>query len=195
MCYIGGMEGDKRIRKTKKSIREAFFSLLERKDLEDITITELSDLADINRKTFYNHYDNLDMLVDELNAEVVAEYEKSMEGFEQGSSFDNPLDLFRRLNIFFGGDNLYSKLLKSNRNWDLTRRLTISIGEKALKTTPRTDKKLSLVLELYIPGILMIYRHWLMEGKKEDLEKLAEALSVTIFQGLNTFLDYAPERL
>jgi AcrR family transcriptional regulator len=52
---------DLRVRKTKKSIAEAFMALLEEKTYEEITVNELCDRAGVRRTTFYKHYkDKLD---------------------------------------------------------------------------------------------------------------------------------------
>ena len=57
---------DRRFYKIKKDIRAAFVKLVLEKDhFSDISITEVSDLADINRKTFYLHYDSLDDILTE----------------------------------------------------------------------------------------------------------------------------------
>ena len=50
---------DRRVLRTKKNIRQAFLHLLSEKSLSQITVKELSDLADINRKTFYMYYSNI----------------------------------------------------------------------------------------------------------------------------------------
>lgn len=47
---------DRRVRYTKKAIRESFLDLLENKPLEKISVTEICKNADINRGTFYSHY-------------------------------------------------------------------------------------------------------------------------------------------
>ena len=53
---------DRRFYKIKKDIRAAFVRLVLEKDhFTDISITEVSDLADINRKTFYNYYRTMPM--------------------------------------------------------------------------------------------------------------------------------------
>lgn len=57
---------DLRVKRTLKSIRNAFFTLVMEKNYSDISITELTELAEINRKTFYLHYASLDELVDEV---------------------------------------------------------------------------------------------------------------------------------
>lgn len=47
---------DHRIERTKRNIYNAFFELLKKKTMDEITVTELAALADINRRTFYMHY-------------------------------------------------------------------------------------------------------------------------------------------
>jgi hypothetical protein len=44
---------DRRVKKTKAAVQEAYFSLVMEKDTPKITITELTKQADIDRKTFY----------------------------------------------------------------------------------------------------------------------------------------------
>jgi len=54
---------DRRIRKTREAISEAFIALLAEKSFEQITINEIADRADINRGTIYLHYiDKFDLL-------------------------------------------------------------------------------------------------------------------------------------
>ena len=50
---------DLRIEKTRRAIKKAFLALLCVKRLEQITVKELCAAADINRATFYAHYDTL----------------------------------------------------------------------------------------------------------------------------------------
>ena len=47
---------DRRVRKTKKALRQGLVSLLEKKKLKDITVRELTDTVDLHRGTFYVHY-------------------------------------------------------------------------------------------------------------------------------------------
>ena len=47
---------DKRIRRTKKLLRQALTRLMQQKDFKSITVTDVVREADINRGTFYAHY-------------------------------------------------------------------------------------------------------------------------------------------
>ncbi len=62
---------DLRVKKTKKAIRRAFFELIRQKPVEKITVRELSELAEINKTTFYAHYDTIYDLVDQLEQEMI----------------------------------------------------------------------------------------------------------------------------
>ena len=47
------MQEDKRIRRTKKLLRQALASLMQEKEFQNITVTDVVRRADINRGTFY----------------------------------------------------------------------------------------------------------------------------------------------
>ena len=54
---------DRRIRKSQVAMRNAFIELLHQHQLEEITVQQIADLADVNRSTFYTHYyDKYDLL-------------------------------------------------------------------------------------------------------------------------------------
>lgn len=57
---------DKRIVKTKKSLKNAMIRMLEKKDFEHISITELCRRADVSRITFYSHYNDKYALLDDI---------------------------------------------------------------------------------------------------------------------------------
>lgn len=51
---------------SKDSIVNAFIQLLSKKSFEKITIKDITDIANINRATFYAHYDDKYQLFDEI---------------------------------------------------------------------------------------------------------------------------------
>lgn len=54
---------DRRSRKTRTAINDAFWKLMHKMDFEDITIRDITDEADIHRATFYLHFeDKYDLL-------------------------------------------------------------------------------------------------------------------------------------
>ena len=63
---------DKRVIKTKHAIYKAFVELLNEKDINQITITDVAKKANINRKTFYNYYSDINDVMEEIENLVVA---------------------------------------------------------------------------------------------------------------------------
>ena len=72
---------DRRIRKTKQLLRQSFASLLAEKPLEDITVKELTEHADINRGTFYCHYKDIYDLKDQIERELFDEFVAVIDGY------------------------------------------------------------------------------------------------------------------
>ena len=80
---------DKRIAKTKEHLKNALVKLLENKSLDDISIVELTTLANINRKTFYLHYKQVPLVFKEIKenvldklSKVINKYDLSIEHLE-----------------------------------------------------------------------------------------------------------------
>ena len=65
---------------TARLMNEALLSLLEKKDIEFITVTEITKKAGVNRSTFYLHYDNVSELLEEtvenISREFVGSFDK-----------------------------------------------------------------------------------------------------------------------
>ena len=58
-----------RSEKTKEMLKMSLLDLLSRKNMEDITVKELCDLAGVQRGTFYWHYNNIAELFEEIMKE------------------------------------------------------------------------------------------------------------------------------
>ncbi|MGN0295033.1 MAG: TetR/AcrR family transcriptional regulator, partial [Lachnospiraceae bacterium] len=70
---------DKRVIKTKRALFIALSELLREKNIQDITVTDLTRQAGINRKTFYNHFSDVHDVLDDLEHQIV---ESLIEEFE-----------------------------------------------------------------------------------------------------------------
>jgi AcrR family transcriptional regulator len=57
------MNADRRVRRTRASINDAFVQLVGEKEYDDITIADILDRADVGRSTFYAHFEDKDDLM------------------------------------------------------------------------------------------------------------------------------------
>lgn len=74
---------DRRFKKNKREIRRAFIDLVIEKGYQKLTISDIAERADINRMTFYAHYDAIEDIfnefVDDMEAEIVEAIAKETE--------------------------------------------------------------------------------------------------------------------
>lgn len=70
----GDKKLDARIVKTLASIKQAFLTLLEQKDYNDITVQDILSHAIINRTTFYKYFDNKDDLARHMVNTIKSEF-------------------------------------------------------------------------------------------------------------------------
>lgn len=64
---------------TANLMNQALLALLEKKDIEFITVTEIAKKAGVNRSTFYLHYDNVYELLEETLENLNKEFIKSFQ--------------------------------------------------------------------------------------------------------------------
>ena len=89
---------DRRVRKTRALLQEKLIQLMNEKDIKDISVKELSDLADINRGTFYLHYNDVFDMLNQLEEALFQEFNAILDhSFEQRTAVSPNTVL---LNIF-----------------------------------------------------------------------------------------------
>ena len=84
---------DKRIEKTLKNIENSFLDLLETKKFQNITVTDICKKANINRCTFYAHYDNTFVLLETLQKKLVNEFLESFNEYNFDTDSKKMIDL------------------------------------------------------------------------------------------------------
>lgn len=83
--------------RSRKLIRQAFFELVQEKELKRITVTDIVIRADINRRTFYAHYQDVRALVEQIENETIEKiYEFLAEGRDE-NFVANPLSFLLKV--------------------------------------------------------------------------------------------------
>ncbi|MBQ7469034.1 MAG: TetR family transcriptional regulator [Pseudobutyrivibrio sp.] len=161
---------DLRVRRTLTSIRKSFYELVLEKNYNEISITELTDRAGINRKTFYLHYSSLDDLVKEIEEEIVSDILESIGSYAE--AFDLP-GCIKNFYIYLESCNeVQKKLLCDDHYSFFYESVTDSVLRSASfsKFFERTDYP--SIVRSYTISITFIYRDWLKGGRKIDFDTL-----------------------
>jgi len=76
------------VQKTLKNIKDAFYQLRKKKPIEKISVKELSEMAMINKATFYLHYRDVYDLSEKLENELISQIIDSVRQYDlrQGKS-------------------------------------------------------------------------------------------------------------
>lgn len=71
---LGGvvLAENRKIKLTKKALKEALVELLQERELSTVTVTELCKAADVNRSTFYSHYETLTNVLDDIEHDFLS---------------------------------------------------------------------------------------------------------------------------
>ena len=65
---------DRRIRKSKESLKHSLINLMKEKPVNNITVKELVSAADLNRSTFYDYYCDIPDMLESLEEELYNEF-------------------------------------------------------------------------------------------------------------------------
>lgn len=188
---------DKRVMKTRRAIHSAMTRLLAEKPIEEITVTELSEKAEINRKTFYSYYSNVYMVAEEMEDEIVERFEETLRRIDFEELLQDPQTTFNTLARLITSDlDLYETIL-TNRNQILFLQKIVTTLKQRIKTLylDKGGKKSEMqeyLLEYIISGLVSVYQKWFTEGRKTDMEALSKYMSMLAVYGIKSVLE-APE--
>jgi len=187
------MAQDRRITKTKKAIREAFFSILKNNKSSKITVTDIANRANIDRKTFYLHYDSPEAIMDEFYKNLINDF---LLVLEKNDFFDRSFDvlaLFQSLNVVVQRDiDLYRHIAKMPSYaffWEEIKDIVKSVAIETLSDGINMSKdELELYAEFYVSGIIATYLKWLKNEVNLTETEVVNILSTASFYGFQKLL-------
>ncbi|MFS0765593.1 TetR/AcrR family transcriptional regulator [Peribacillus phoenicis] len=175
---------DRRIRKSKMALKESLTSLMQKKDFRDISITDIVELADLNRGTFYKHYQYKEELLEEVMEDVIAdliisyrEPYKNVETFTINELTASVIKIFEHVANYA---NIYTLILKSNAWPTLLERICNELKKLPLedledyRPNPKINIELASSYQAY--AILGMIIEWVNTGFKYSADYMAEQL-------------------
>ncbi len=193
------MEGaDRRVRRTKSRLRQALAQLLLEKDLPSITVRELTELADVNRGTFYTHYKDLYDMLEQMENEMFQELEDMLDSYAPDILRQDFSPILREVFTFVGKNQNLCRVFLARQAVDrFSQRLNSLIYRKCLaewgalyrhyqELNGLTGQPASsnYALEFVVAGAVGLIRAWLEQGAKESPEEMAQLTGRLILSGV-----------
>ena len=164
---------------------EALIYLLEKKDVEYITIKEICTKAGVNRSTFYLHYESISDLIEEtmnyINKKFVDYFNENSKDFIEKIKY-SPLEELklverRYLNPYLNFIRDNKKIIKAFFHnpigmsaFDKFNHLKQYILIPILERFNVPEKERNYLIAFYINGIMAIIKEWIDKDCKESID-------------------------
>lgn len=175
---------DSRGRRTEQAITASFLSLLEKKPISQITVTEVCQLAQINRATFYKHYLDVYHLQDALESQILEDLETFLRDHAFSESGNYEAMMTELLSYAKRYGHTFYLLCSSNAVSDLPARvfgLLYSLAFPILKEKlPNLSEEQAKLMYQYVSnGSGSVLRSWLAGKCSMEEGELAKFIMLT----------------
>ena len=151
------MAETRRVRLTKRMMKDAILELMEEKPFAKISVTEVCERADVNRSTFYAHYADTSALLAELEDEVLA----GMPVMGEGSFAD---ELTRYFDHVRQNAPLFRTLIVRIGSEDFTRRIVDASLSRYRPGEEKAGLEERYSYVFFIHGVIGMLKSWLTDG-------------------------------
>lgn len=170
-----------------KLLEEAFTSLLTTKPYDKITVSDITRKADLNRGTFYAHFQSVDDLMRQTMNDITDKISASFSASITSNSFiEDPMPFLRKAGDFLTENlTLVKQLVASDRLEPLLvslfEHVTQMLHERAQKMYPGNGTLPLKVADFIVGGIIDVYGDWLKgDYGNETIEQVNKDLCVLI---------------
>lgn len=165
---------NKRKKDSKEKIEKTFIQLIQTKEIDEVTVTDICKLSNLNRSTFYSNYidiyDLAEKVKDRMANEFASMYINNLDNFKQNSNPENYLKMFKHIKdnqIFY---KTYFKLESS------TFISPIKKYDNELAKKYYDNKNIDYHIEFFRAGLNAVIKKWLLNGCKESPEEISEVI-------------------
>jgi AcrR family transcriptional regulator len=172
------MNNDRRTRRTRQILRDAFLSLLKEKRYEDISVQDIIERADVARSTFYAHYiDKEDLLVGQRGVFASdVQRHADVPQAEKKSQLTPPICFWHNIraqrDIFkiIARDSAMDVTMKDLHH-KLSATIQVEIQQQRLEQGPVPA---SLIVDYLADSIITLIKWWVKQGMMYSPEQMDE---------------------
>lgn len=181
--------------RSRRLIREAFLKLLHEKEFEKITVTDIANLADLNRSTFYAHYPDVYGLVEEIEDEIINKHMEVVQQMKYLNIIKNPTPYIKSLSAILEENMyLYKRIGHTEQLYQHLDKYRKLIAESLLNDTSIPEKFrrstfLSIHIHFFLGGIMNTYQQWLEGDLTSTLDEISEEIATIIKKSAAEFSD------
>lgn len=172
---------DRRKKYTRMMLKNSLVHLLRQKPLSKITVKEICEEADVNRSTFYAHYDDQFDLLEKIEQEVIANIEAGLNEYDF-SNDDEALEMIEIL-LNYASDNfeLFYTLLIINRDHSFEKRV-MDLARKYLIKNWKNIEEVDAMLYEYggtfvISGSIYVIKQWMVNRMDRSPKEIAKLIT------------------
>ena len=196
---------DRRKRKSRKAIFDACVSLVQEKDFQNITINEIVERADLNRGTFYLHFEDKFDMMNSFENEMIEKIEEAIvNNLPKGPSNQQFIQsrydtIVEMLTCYEDNKELLQLLLKSSHNASFQTKLREKIKLVLIeKIFPSLEKvELDIPIDLFVmifTSVSLSMAEFAHQSEKPiDTEQLAKFLLNIMVHGPAKTLGILPQ--
>lgn len=186
---------DKRVIKTKNAIRNAFYDLVQTKDMMDISVSELTEAAHITRSTFYMYYDSVAAVRDQIENDIISHLDNIMNGQDWLECMVNPYPLLDAIGKEITKyDEFNHYILCGNHSGRLFEKVNQRVVEAFTKYVHDNRLDIDVSRAKYIAafiaaGIGECFKIWFNHKSSLTLEELCMRISEYVTKGVKVLRD------
>ena len=181
---------DKRMIRTRDAIRRALLSLLSQKDAAGIKVSELTEAADISRKTFYLHYSSVNEALDELENEI--EQQVLAELSQSDLRHCDLYEIISRVDRVLQQQPAYACYLSNRCSryfmlYRLKNAVKNCVKAQMEQDTAAEEEDLDAAADFAVSGVISMYYDWLV-AQQVTLRQLSDKAQKLLGGALREFL-------
>lgn len=181
---------DRRVERTRDAIISTFKEMIIEKEFKEITIKELSERANINRKTFYLHYESIEELLYDLTLELSDLIYETLnkKGFFEAGNYDMHILVDTINDTINNNYELTKKLVSANSYRFFSRNIKDLVKDsfirKVKKYSQYTEYSMNIIGDYVASGVAKILKDWFIDHGNLDSKQISQLCVTLVFGGI-----------